>query len=121
MQVCASELYIYISGVRSLGHRVKPNMAANGGPNLRQSQSPYAVFQVYVYSKNCAGGLKPTQLRASMSAIFVFTFCPVGDRKISLHISIYIYIYVELTGIFIDKCRYKQKQTSTIYLGNLMM
>ena len=36
---------IYISGVRSSGHRVKPNMAANGGPNLRQSQSPYAVFQ----------------------------------------------------------------------------
>ena len=52
--------YIYISGVRSLGHRVKPNMAANGGPNLRQSQSPYAVFHIYVYSKNCAGGLKPT-------------------------------------------------------------
>ena len=23
-------------------------MAANGGPNLRQSQSPYAVFHVYV-------------------------------------------------------------------------
>ena len=29
-----------------------------------------------------------------MSAIFGFTFCPVGDRKISLH----IYIYMELTG-----------------------
>ena len=40
---------IYISGVRSSGYRVKPNMAANGGPNLRQSQSPYAVFHVYVY------------------------------------------------------------------------
>ena len=51
---------IYISGVRSLGHQVKPNMAAKGDPNLRQSQSPYAVFHVYVYSKNCAGGLKPT-------------------------------------------------------------
>ena len=40
-------IYIYISGVRSSGHRVKPNIAANGGPNLRQSQSPYAVFHVY--------------------------------------------------------------------------
>ena len=30
------------SSVRSSGDRVKPNMAANGGPNLRQSQSPYA-------------------------------------------------------------------------------
>ena len=51
---------IYISGVRFSGHRVKPNMAGNGGPNLRQSQSTYAVFHVYVYTKNCAGGLKPT-------------------------------------------------------------
>ena len=55
-----SELYIYISGVRSSGHRVKPNMADNGGPNLRHSQSPYAVFHVYVYSKNGVGELKPT-------------------------------------------------------------
>ena len=48
---------------------MKPNMAANGGPNLRQSQSPYAVFHVNVYSKNCA----------------------------YIYIYIYIYIYMELT------------------------
>ena len=53
-------IYIYIYIVRSSGHRVKPNMAVNGRPNLRQFQSPYAVYHTYVYSKNCAGGLKLT-------------------------------------------------------------
>ena len=47
MSAPRSELYIYsVSGVRCSGHRVKPNMAANGGPNLCQSQSLYAVFHV---------------------------------------------------------------------------
>ena len=54
---CVSQWALYISGVRSLGHRVKLNMAVNGRPNL--FQSPYAVFHVYVYSKKCEGGLKP--------------------------------------------------------------
>ena len=54
-----SELSIYICS-EIFRSPMKPNMAANGGPNLRQSQSPYAVFHVYVYSKNCAGGLKLT-------------------------------------------------------------
>ena len=35
---------IYISGVRSSGHRVKPNMAANGGPNLRRLSLPTRSF-----------------------------------------------------------------------------
>ena len=52
MRACIEQWALYISGVRSSGHQVKPNMAANGGPNLRQSQSPYAVFHVYAYSKN---------------------------------------------------------------------
>ena len=33
-----------------------------------------------------------------MSAIFGFTFCPVGDRKTSLHIYIYRW-NMELTGL----------------------
>ena len=36
--------YIYIYGVRSSGHRVKPNMAANGGPNLRRLSLPTRSF-----------------------------------------------------------------------------
>ena len=35
---------IYISGVRSFGHRVKPNMAVNGGPNLRRLSLPTRSF-----------------------------------------------------------------------------
>ena len=50
VSIYEKRLYISIlSGVRSSGHRVKPNMAANRGPNLRQSQSPYAVFHVYMH------------------------------------------------------------------------
>ena len=41
-------LYIYLEWVQSSG----------GGRNLRQS--PYAVFHIYVNSKNCAGRLKLT-------------------------------------------------------------
>ena len=35
---------LYISGVRSSGHRVKPNMADNGGPNLRRLSLPTRSF-----------------------------------------------------------------------------
>ena len=35
---------IYISGVRSFGHLVKPNMAVNGGPNLRRFSLPTRSF-----------------------------------------------------------------------------
>ena len=48
--IMTSELYIYLG---SSGHRVKPNMAANGGPNLRG-------LSCLRDSKNCAGGLKST-------------------------------------------------------------
>ena len=80
-----------ISGVSSSD--LSPSEAkygGHGGPELHRFQSPYAVFHVYVLCKNRAGGLKPG-LRASMAAIFGFTFCTVGDWKISLHIYIYIY------------------------------
>ena len=35
---------LYISGVRSSGHRLKPNMAVNGGPNLRRLSLPARSF-----------------------------------------------------------------------------
>ena len=41
-------------------------------------------------------GIETDVTETDMAAIFGFTFCPVGDRKIWLHI--YIYIYMELTG-----------------------
>ena len=45
-------LYIYICSeiFRS------PSEAKYGGPELRQFQSPYTVFHVYVLWKNCTGG-----------------------------------------------------------------
>ena len=84
-----------ISGVSSSD--LSPSEAkygGHGGPELHRFQSPYAVFHVYVLCKNRAGGLKPG-LRASMAAIFGFTFCTVGDWKISLHI---YYIYTGAYG-----------------------
>ena len=54
-------------------------MVANGALSYVSLSPPYAVSHVYVLPKNHAWGLKPTSIRASMSAIFGFTFCSVGD------------------------------------------
>ena len=43
-RVFSDQRVLYISGVRSSGHRVKPNMAVNGGPNLRRLSLPTRSF-----------------------------------------------------------------------------
>ena len=61
MLFCTSELHIYIYIWSEIFRsQSEAKHGSQWRPNLRQSQSPYAVFHVYVYSKNCAGGLRPT-------------------------------------------------------------
>ena len=90
-QACTQwALYIYISGVRSSGHRVKPNMAANGGPNLRRLILPTRSFMFTCIVKIAQGDWNRRDLGPPCPPYLASLFArSVTGRS---H-SIYIYIY----------------------------
>ena len=85
---------LYISAVRSSGHRVKPNMAANGGPNLRRLSLPTRSFIFTRIVKIAQGDWNRRNLEPPcppyLASLFVRS---VTGRSHS------IYIYMELTGV----------------------
>ena len=90
----AAQWALYISGVRSSGHRVKPNMAVNGGTNLRRLSLPTRSFIFTCIVKIAQGDWNRRNLEPPCPPYLASLFARSGDRKISLH----IYIYMELTG-----------------------
>ena len=102
--VKTSELYIlYISGVRSSGHRVKPNMAVNGGPNLRRLSLPTRSFMFTCIVKMEQGDWNRRNLEPPCPPYLASLFArSVTGRSHS------ICIYGELTGenvlVYYCKC-----------------
>ena len=82
---------LYISGVRSSGHRVKPNMAVNGGPNLRRLSLPMRSFMFTCIVKMEQGDWNRRNLEPPCPPYLASLFAQSVTG--SSH-SIYIYIYI---------------------------
>ena len=82
--VCVDQWALYTSGVRSSGHRVKPNMADNGGPNLRRLSLPTRSFMFTCIVKMAQGDWNRRNLEPPCPPYLASLFARSGDRKISL-------------------------------------
>ena len=83
-------LYIYISGVRSSGHRVKTNMATNGALS-----PPARSFMFACYVKTAQGDWNR---RNSVAAMFCFTFYSHSTPVWSVAV-----ILLEITSNYVKK------------------
>ena len=75
--------------MRSSGYRVKPNMAVNGGPNLRRLSLLTRSFMFTRIVKIAQGDWNRRNLEPPYPPYLASLFARSGDRKISLHIYIY--------------------------------